>query len=137
LRAQVALPYDFSAFFIIITNMIKKTFRLFCLLLTFLLMASCTLFKTSFTLTIEDQYSAAYFIEIEQEGSDKGEFIGAINPGTTVDFEFDMGTVIDKVNFYSGIDLKTKKMKLQCSYNKPIKNDMTLVLKDGTVEKGK
>lgn len=116
----------------------KKLFLLLLILLTFSVF-SCSndneSEETTFTITVKNEYTSAYFVAVKKDGNSKSDFIGAINPSKTEKFTFEKGTVINKVEFYSGINMQTMSQVLQTTYDSEITSNITLVIKNNQVSK--
>lgn len=104
--------------------------KIFLLFLSIFLFVSCSsnIGDEIFTVTVQNERTAAYFIFAKINENSEEEFIGSINPNESKRFDFEKNVVLKEISFYSGIDLKTKKMIKQFSYNQNITNDIVLQL---------
>lgn len=110
----------------------KFAFVFICFLMTLGFISCSHNTNNELTVTIENYSSSAYFIAVKKNGNSKSEFINnGSNPGTTIQAAFENGTVIDCVEFYSGIDLASHTMPIQMTYDSKITRSTTLVIGDG------
>lgn len=111
--------------------------RIFLFLLTcpvFFLVMSCD-GSAEYTVTVTNQNPAAYFIAVRRDDDSGSDFIGYINQNESKDFKFEKGTVIRRVEFYSGMDPKTMRQVLRMTYDREICSDTVLLLGDGKVSR--
>lgn len=109
----------------------KKIFPLFAVLFSILLSSCAQPEPTSFTITVKNEYTTAYIIEVTRQNA-LGVYEGGINPGETRTFTYNRGTIISEIDFYSGIDLSTMKMIKHFDV-KNIRSNAFLLIKNGTI----
>lgn len=86
--------------------------------------------SSNFTISIKNEAKAAFFIAVKKNGATKSEFLSVpLNQNETKKYEFEKGTVINAVEFYSGINIQTMTQKLQKSYNSTITSNTNLVIR--------
>lgn len=86
--------------------------------------------SNKFTISIKNEAKAAFFIAVKKNGATKSEFLSVpLNQNETKKYEFEKGTVINAVEFYSGINIQTMTQKLQKSYDSTITSNTNLVIK--------
>ena len=118
---------------------IKLTFLLYALVtVSILALTACSHQndkESNLTLTVENETNAAYFIFIQKDGTGESESAGYVNPENILSLQYEIGTVIDCLQFYTGANLATMSMNLAFTYSAPITVSTKLKITESGITK--